>query len=453
MLPGGPLDTIIDIELQPTLNPLKSQSTHSTDGSIGNKAFKVITWNLWCIMFAPRTLSNPRTCGTYVRAIAEQEDWSSFDGLIVCGFQELWSWRSGLFPTFLLPLIAFFEYIPYLGTLISWIFQFVCMLLGTIPPFRCLPLFYNPKRQVSSILRPFLNHSYYSLSIPQRCFLDNGLLLCSNREAQRSGSVGFTKPVQCTEDSMAYKGFQWAYFQRDHCLVINTHLQAAGDGEERMNQIEQINHFVADFETVIAKDFECERTLKIIACGDWNIDMTNHDKLVELKMDGRGSVSRQVSIDLDNADHLEESVQSTALDTPHEHGPVPSHGVAVEIKCDDDMDEQDGLQEDDQIVDTLRKHKKRVSLSAIRKSISAIPSIKPKIFKSRSYANIPKLLGEKWVKCNDCEPTAVDKSWGCLDHILVNFEVNQSTFKHQTLGTEGGMSDHLLIKNEFTACH
>jgi len=94
-------------------------------------------------------------------------------------------------------------------------------------------------------------------------------------------------------------------------------------------------------------------------------------------------------------------------------------------------------------------------LHKIRQSLSHVqsPAIQPKIFKSRSYADIPKLMGDKFVKCNDCQPTAVETSWGCLDHILANFEFVEGSFRHQTLGKDGGLSDHFLIKNEFTAVH
>ena len=263
---SSPHSHSVDIELPP------SDQHKSNDHPPTTTSFKVITWNLWCIMFAPRTLSNPQRCGKYLRNLADIEDWSSFDGLIVCGFQEVWGWKTGLFPAIILRIISYLEYIPYFGTLISWIFQFLSMLLGALPIFKCLPLWYNPKTQLTSLMRAHLPYSYSDISIPFRCIHDNGLLLLSNREADRFGAYGFAN--HACDDSMAYKGFIWAYFKEDHCLVINTHLQAAGEGDERLLQIKEINQFISHFESEMSKKSEdSQRTLKIIACGDWNIGL------------------------------------------------------------------------------------------------------------------------------------------------------------------------------------
>jgi len=66
-----------------------------------------------------------------------------------------------------------------------------------------------------------------------------------------------------------------------------------------------------------------------------------------------------------------------------------------------------------------------------------------------SYANLPKLFGDGFVKTNGCDQTS--PSWGCLDHILVNFEF--ASFREQIFGREleSKLSDHFLIKNEFTS--
>ena len=100
--------------------------------------FKLITWNLWCMIFSPRTLSNPQRCGAYISTMAKREKWHNFDGLIICAMQELWSWKTGLFPPFILRMIAYLEYIPYFGLCISFVFQFLTLLCGVLPVFKCL---------------------------------------------------------------------------------------------------------------------------------------------------------------------------------------------------------------------------------------------------------------------------------------------------------------------------
>ena len=51
--------------------------------------YKIMTWNLWCIpVSSPRCLSNPDRCSTYLRDLAEKQQWQDYDGLIVCAIQE-----------------------------------------------------------------------------------------------------------------------------------------------------------------------------------------------------------------------------------------------------------------------------------------------------------------------------------------------------------------------------
>ena len=68
---------------------------------------KILTWNLWSIFVSsPRCLSNPyRCCDYFILNISEKEDWVNFDGLIVCGFQELWKWNTGFIPSEIIILL------------------------------------------------------------------------------------------------------------------------------------------------------------------------------------------------------------------------------------------------------------------------------------------------------------------------------------------------------------
>eukprot|EP01083_Nonionella_stella_P007629 21969_1 len=377
--------------------------------------FKVLTWNLWCMILAPRALSNPRRCANYVLSMAEKEEWSSFDGLILCNFQELWSWRTGLFPPFLLQFIGFAEYIPYLGVLISGLFQLISLLFGLLPIFKCLPIKYNPKSQMASKLRAYLPYTTYNCDIPFKTVLDNGLLILSNHKADHQGSFGYVN--HACDDSLAYKGCIYAYFKKYHTLVLNTHLQSAGDGSKRMAQIEEIKEFIQQFRIDINKEVEakkdddeeykanCDKLLKIIACGDWNVDMTNHTRICQCNK--TSSKVEEVHIEME----MEKSVGSNDLEShPMDDN---AHGESKE----------DITVFDQVICDCISR--------------------------SASYADLPTILGLNFIKVSGDNPTCKEKQYGCLDHIFANFEFERT--KEEYRGKEKKLSDHLMVKNEFTS--
>ena len=200
---------------------------------------KVLSWNVWAVPFgAPRTLTNPIYCANYLRSLGKKEKWDEFDGLIIAGIQEVWSWKTGLFPFFLLPIIGFIEIIPCgIGYVLSILIQFVSALCGLIPPFKCMPyLTHNPKRFFRWIMKKYLPFSYSKSNIPLKHIIDNGLLLLSNVKPDKCGMKGY-RNMAC-DDSIAYKGFIWMYFKEKYnVLALTTHLQSAGTGNERLAQV------------------------------------------------------------------------------------------------------------------------------------------------------------------------------------------------------------------------
>jgi len=376
------------------------------------------------MIFTPRTLSNPQRCGDYLRALATKEEWASFDGLIICALQEVWAWKTGLFPHFLLRYLGLLEYIPFLGFVLPWLFQFVSMLSGTV--LKCLPFTYDPKKQIAAALRHHTPFAYYDARMPLRCVLDNGLLLLSNHEAEKHGAFGFAN--HACDDSLAYKGFVYAYFKGQHTLALNTHLQARGDGTERTDQIAEITRFIGKFETLIAKemlarqhnDAEClhnvGRKLKVIACGDWNIDMTEHEILRRASADLKLRLRRKTDAEIERV-----SDEDPELDPE-----VPSESIEIEIETDETANNANTKIE----AEMPQRKKSRMAMCG-------------------TYVNLPKLFGDSFVKTNGCDQTS--PSWGCLDHILANFEF--VSFNEQICGEElrSKLSDHFLIKNEFTS--
>ncbi|ETO15520.1 hypothetical protein RFI_21842 [Reticulomyxa filosa] len=221
--------------------------------AISEKKFKVCTWNLWCVPFgSPRTLSNPYRCAKYAANIAKLQKWKEFDGLIIFHLQELWAFKTGIFPPFLLWCVS------------CCLFQFLALLLGLLPILKCLPLMYNPKRQFAQQLRKYLPYTVEHSQVPWTCGFDNGLLMCFNKPPQKHGFQRFTSH-RC-DDSFAAKGFLWAYFQDLQLLVINTHLQvrffSAGSGKERENQLNQLKKFIDSV----------REHMSVLIAGDFNID-------------------------------------------------------------------------------------------------------------------------------------------------------------------------------------
>ena len=370
------------------------------------------------MILTPRTLSNPQRCGDYLYALAQKEDWKSFNGLIICSFQEVWGWKTGLFPPILLCWIGFLEYIPIMGFVISCLFQFTSMLAGLL--LKCLPFAYNPKLQIAARLREHTPFAYHDNRMPLRCVLDNGLLLLSNHAADRHGAFGFEH--HACDDSLAFKGFVYAYFKKQHTLALNTHLQARGDGTERIDQISEITRFIANFRTIIREEMQAKqhcdadclrnvsRKLKIIACGDWNIDMTEHENMRRRTANMNAKQPSMDTVETGSAQEMEGSVASMCIE--------------IEVKTDDS-----------ELNTTIEVEIQRASRTSTRFEMCA------------SYADLPKLFGDSFVKTNGCDPTS--PSWGCLDHILANFEFG--SFTEEIYGKEAKLSDHFLIKNEFTS--
>eukprot|EP01084_Bolivina_argentea_P096340 173218_1 len=270
MKPGVDWYQIIDNAPPQNKNHIMEQKDYH---HIMSNKLKVLTWNLWAIPFAPRTISNPYRCANFLSDIANQENWQNFDGLILCGFQEIWSWKTGIFPSFILSYFVYYiEFIPCkIGHIISIIFQFIALLIGLLLKF--LPLSYDPKKSFYKRLKHSLPYSYYNKYIPFCRILDNGLLLLSNKQATQFGCEAY---VCCAcLDSIAYKGFVWVYFEQYNLLAITTHLQYSKSGKDTIEQIIELKTFIDKF---IENKNNANNKINIIIFGDFNVDLTNFQK-------------------------------------------------------------------------------------------------------------------------------------------------------------------------------
>ena len=246
-----------------------------------NESFYICSWNVWGLLLAPRALSNPSRCSEYLSSIIEKDKLREFDGLLICGIQELWSWNTGFIPSTLLSSLASaFEYIPYFGHAISIILQLITIIIGAIPIFRLFSFKYCPKQFFANRLiakHVGFNYCFYDNSIPSRKYLDNGLLLLCIIKPDLRGSHAYTNAAR--EDSFAHKGFIYLYFVSRHCLVINTHLQAAGDDMVKIKQLGEMREFIKKFDS---QHKIKNRKLRVIILGDFNINTNNHDKMNDI---------------------------------------------------------------------------------------------------------------------------------------------------------------------------
>ncbi|ETO21216.1 hypothetical protein RFI_15988, partial [Reticulomyxa filosa] len=261
--PEPPKEPPPPIPVHQSANELQHSRNSSTDNNKAEqKKFKVCTWNLWCMPFSsPRALSNPYRCAMYAQQIAKSQNWEQFDDLIIFNLQELWGFKTGIFPPILLWCVSWLEWGGSSGrekkkgvviknknkkkklhnVKLSHINNFdlhqyrvfaggggkkkvfIALFLGLLPILKCFPLTYNPKTLFAHKMRKYLPYSVQYCNVPWNCGFDNGLLMCFNKKPQAHGFEIFTSH-RC-DDSFAAKGFLWAYFQEYQLLVLNLHMQ------------------------------------------------------------------------------------------------------------------------------------------------------------------------------------------------------------------------------------
>ena len=107
------------------------------------------------------------------------------------------------------------------GRIVSFITQVTSFICGII--LCCVKSRYNPRPLFCDILKNYLPFSEFTCTHRYSKPMDNGLLLLFNQKPDQIGSEAFNDSVW--EDSLADKGFLWAYFNKHNILVINTHLQ------------------------------------------------------------------------------------------------------------------------------------------------------------------------------------------------------------------------------------
>merc|ERR1739838_413903 len=102
--------------------------------------------------------------------------------------------------------------------------------------------------------------------------MDNGLLILTNQPATSSGFHSYS--TYHGEDGLVAKGFIWCFFEDHDLLVINTHLQASGNIDIRVSQLNEIKSFLRE-----KRDSFAHRKIKVLLSGDFNIDMTSFENI------------------------------------------------------------------------------------------------------------------------------------------------------------------------------
>ena len=264
-----------------------------------------------------------------------------------------------------------------------------------------------------------------------------------------------------------------------------------------------IDEFIEKYGKVDSKN----RPLKIIAFGDFNVDMTNHVAIVNERIRAGtrkakmklNEVERKKRIETD----LEEKTKENELDLHINNSEIQISEEPPEKKQESNYNKNENENENkykdknansNEIDIPFGAHTSQLSMeakpkptpkkkkkskksrhkidlsSSLRHGMIQIDDALINAFQSntgdgyldrryslrierhRSYADLPMILGNNFKKINTFESThrrthAMSGAGGCLDHIFVNFET--SNVENQLLGQEGGLSDHLLTTATF----
>ena len=241
----------------------------------GIKTIRVLSWNTFTIPIVnQRCLSNPLRCCQWLEKTLNESDILSehnHNELILCCFQEIWAFKIGICPKFLFEVLKYVECVPILGHFL--VFISVCLAILNaliISIFVNITRCYNPKQVFIDYFQQYFGHSVQFPFIPWTQLMDNGLLILSNRSPNSSGYQSYS--AYHGEDALVAKGFIWCYFEDLSLLAINTHLQSSGDMEVRVAQLNEIKAFIEGKRVEFV-----QQDLKVLLCGDFNIDMTSFE--------------------------------------------------------------------------------------------------------------------------------------------------------------------------------
>lgn len=366
---------------------------------------------------SPRCLSNPDRCSSFLATLAQIEGWKDFDGFIAVGIQEAWGWRTGVVPTWMLRLLSLMEYIPVLGHLMDALVAGVTIVVGGLPLISFIPIKYDPKSIIIGKLNEYLPFSYNNCDIPlYRKFFDCGLTVLCNRRASMHGFERYI--AAACDDSLANKGWIWLYFEKQRLLLINTHMQAAGAGRERLFQLREIRSW-------LKREWAANgRMDKCIILGDFNIDMGSHPerlKVYDAMQSGMLYEEDMKHEDEDPVDAIKLHVScSVTVDDELERDPLTGIGKRMQG------------QPKRSLVDNFRKMKAQHDGGKLTK---------------KAYINIPYYFGKEFHKINLYEATFKRADYN-IDHIFANFECKN--IRNRVLCLEKGkLSDHGLVIAEF----
>lgn len=235
--------------------------------------------------------------------------------------QEVWAWHSGcckiLFAcTAWLPLglRPALRRISTKFDVLCDILGFVVLLLGLVSGiflriFCFLPgyeylMCWNPRR----LLAPQLHSAGLTHLIgASPCFtepaiFDSGLFMAANQAPKTSGHISFTNCSWQTEEILANKGLQYAFFSDSSAhgtLVVNLHGRCASalEGGDSVCQVD--GKFVCELcarLSALARDFSTSAdTVEMYVAGDWNIPQSSEFWKQILRETGLDDVSKDLT--------------------------------------------------------------------------------------------------------------------------------------------------------------
>jgi len=317
------------------------------------------------------------------------------------------------------------------------------MLLGLLPIFKCLPIQYDPKPRFIYKLRHHLPFAIKNSDIPISVGMDNGLVTLTNKPPTKWGFERYHSSA--CDDSLANKGWLWCYFKTQKLMLINTHMQAAGAGHERLLQLRELKGW-------LERKWESKGLVdKCLILGDFNVDMESHPERVQIYNDQREK--NQPLINELHEDEAEENKNNDIILVPSEINNskekmsddlVASNQTEIALKMNADIEEELG----DDPLTCLSCHGKESLVDNLRKMQMIREGGKKTKFTKKAYINIPHHLGATFHKINRYEPTFKRADYN-IDHIFANFKCHGVKNNLLALGRYK-LSDHRLVVSEFT---
>ena len=191
----------------------------------------------------------------------------------------------------------------FVALLLALLTGIFCRVLCFVPGYEYL-MCWNPRRLLAPGLHSAgLTHLIGATpSFTEPALFDSGLFMAANQAPKTSGHISFTNCSWHTEEILANKGLQYAFFSDSDAfgtLVVNLHGRCASalEGGDSLCQVDA--EFVDELcvrVSALARDFcTAADTVEMYVVGDWNIPQSSDFWQQVLAQTGLDDVSQDLA--------------------------------------------------------------------------------------------------------------------------------------------------------------